>query len=62
MYLRVTVNFCIHVKTWHGISDGNVHVPDVLVMRNLAFVRFANPNMFKVPINDVLTVFTALNW
>ena len=36
-------------------------IPDVEVMRNLAFVRFARPSMFNVPINDVLMVFTALN-
>lgn len=37
-------------------------LPDVLLMRNLAFVRFASPSMFNVPIKEVLIVFTALNW
>jgi hypothetical protein len=36
-------------------------LPDVLVNKNRAFVRFARPSMFKVPWNDVLIVFTALN-
>ena len=45
----------------HGKSDGNSHAPEVLVMRNRALVRLARPNMFKVPMNEVLIVFTALN-
>lgn len=49
-------------QRWRGNGDGNEHVPEVLVMRNLAFVRLANPNMFRVPMNEVLSVFTALNW
>jgi hypothetical protein len=36
--------------------------PDVLVNKKRAFVRFARPSMFKVPWNEVLIVFTALNW
>ena len=31
-------------------------------MRKRALVRFARPSMFKVPMKDVLIVFTALNW
>lgn len=49
-------------QRWRGNGDGNDHVPEVLVIRNLAFVRFANPNIFRVPMNEVLSVFTALNW
>ena len=37
-------------------------VPDVLVIRKRALVRFARPSMFSVPMKDVLIVFTALNW
>jgi hypothetical protein len=36
-------------------------IPDVLLIRNLAFVRLAKPSMFSVPIKEVLMVFTALN-
>jgi hypothetical protein len=36
-------------------------IPDVLLMRNLAFVRLAKPSMFSVPMKEVLMVFTALN-
>lgn len=36
--------------------------PDVLEIKNLAFVRLARPSMFKVPMKEVLIVFTALNW
>ena len=42
-------------------GDANDHVPEVLVMRNRALVRLARPNIFNVPMNDVLIVFTALN-
>lgn len=44
-----------------GKCDGNSRLPEVLVMRNLALVRLARPSMFKVPMNEVLSVFTALN-
>jgi len=46
------------------ISQGKseeIVLPEVLEMRNRAFVRFASPSMFRVPINDVLMVLTALN-
>ena len=46
----------------YGKSDGNDNVPEVLVMRKRALVRLARPSMFKVPMNEVLIVFTALNW
>ena len=48
-------------QSWRGKCDGNDHVPEVLVIRNLAFVRLANPNMFRVPMNEVLSVFIELN-
>jgi len=38
-----------------------IFLPEVLVIRNRAFVRFASPSMLRVPINDVLMVLTALN-
>lgn len=37
-------------------------IPDVLLIKNRAFVRLARPSMFSVPMNDVLMVLTALNW
>jgi hypothetical protein len=38
-----------------------IRSPDVLVNKKRAFVRFARPSMLRVPWNDVLIVFTALN-
>lgn len=38
------------------------YVPDVLEMRKRALVRLAKPSMLRVPMKDVLIVFTALNW
>jgi hypothetical protein len=37
------------------------HLPDVLLMRKRALVRFASPSILSVPMKDVLMVFTALN-
>jgi hypothetical protein len=39
-----------------------LYVPEVLVIRNRALVLFANPSMFRVPMKEVLIVFTALYW
>jgi hypothetical protein len=36
-------------------------IPEVLVIRNRAFVLFAKPSILSVPMNDVLMVLTALN-
>ena len=62
MDLGVTIHLCIPVNAGVESVMGTAHVPEVLVIRNLAFVRFASPNMFRVPRNEVFTVFTALNW
>ena len=37
-------------------------LPEVEVIKKRAFVRLASPNMFRVPMNEVLIVLTALNW
>ena len=36
-------------------------IPDVLLIKKRALVRFAKPSIFNVPMNDVLIVLTALN-
>ena len=36
------------------------YVPEVLVIKKRALVRFARPSMLRVPMKDVLRVFTAL--
>lgn len=49
------------IRNWNKCEEG-MYIPDVLVMRKRALVRFARPSIFSVPINDVLMVLTALNW
>ena len=61
MDLGVAVDLCEPVNAGVERLMGSGHAPEVLVMRNRALVRLARPNMFKVPINEVLIVFTALN-
>jgi hypothetical protein len=76
MYLRVAVNLYLATSQRQAIDERafTTHtrqvyyrkeimgVPDVLVNKKRAFVRLASPSMFNVPWNDVLIVFTALNW
>jgi hypothetical protein len=40
----------------------NKYKPDVLLIKNRALVRLARPSMLHVPMNEVLSVLTALNW
>jgi hypothetical protein len=66
MYLRVAINLYLKKRgeasaTGHHEKKVIQCLPDVLVNRKRAFVRFARPSMFKVPWNDVLIVFTGLN-
>lgn len=59
--LRVTVHLCDAQDQYEQAADCMEYEPEVEVMRKRALVRFARPSMFKVPMNDVLIVFTALN-
>jgi len=36
-------------------------VPEVLLIKKRALVRLAKPSIFRVPMKEVLIVFTALN-
>jgi hypothetical protein len=61
MDLGVTVNLYVPNEKPKLTCDDS-YLPDVLDMRKRALVRFASPSMFRVPMKDVLIVFTALNW
>ena len=58
-------NRCERIRVQRGKADCRkemMRLPDVLVSKKRAFVRFARPSMLRVPWNDVLIVLTALNW
>ncbi len=42
--------------------SGRNGLPEVEVIKKRALVRLASPSMFRVPMNEVLMVLTALNW
>lgn len=66
--LRVNSRRAIHLcrvreSAWSKLaSESKQEAPDVLLSRKRAFVRFASPSMFCVPIKLVLSVLTALRW
>lgn len=55
--LECSVYRCIYPN-----GEGDHCLPDVLLIKKRAFVRFARPSMFRVPMKDVFMVLTALNW
>lgn len=61
MDFGVAVNLCKKKKHEDAFSKNRGHpLPEVLLIRKRAFVRFASPNILSVPKNEVLTVLTGL--
>lgn len=57
VHLRVTVHLYVGHEVqylWVEMMD----IPEVLVIRNRAFVRFASSSMLSVPKKDVFNVLT----
>ena len=62
MNLGITVYLCNANDEYSDIEPVKEWgVPEVLLIKKRALVRFAKPSMFNVPMNDVLMVLTALN-
>lgn len=66
LFLSLGMNLRVAVHLWDTVYWPHILVrmfdaPEVLEMRKRALVRFASPSMFKVPMNEVLIVLTALN-
>lgn len=59
MNFRIAVDLCIRVSILE--YNAKIHIPDVLVIRNRAFVRLARPSILSVPMKDVLIVLTGFS-
>lgn len=58
VYFWVTVHFYVELRRQRSYAE-IMDRPEVLVIRNLALVRFASPSMLSVPMKDVFKVLTA---
>jgi len=59
MNFGITIDLCGGVK--RSLTKHIEIVPEVLLIKKRAFVRLAKPSIFRVPMKEVLIVFTALN-